>query len=141
VTITGVSGNLTTTTTLKLTLNYGLTLLPSPNTVSVTQGSTGATTVIISPQNAPVNFSVSGLPSGVTASFNQNPVVNNTVLTFTVGATAAVGTSTVTVKGTEDGLTATTTIGLTVDAPADFSLITAPSPVTKENVAAATIVQ
>jgi hypothetical protein len=91
--------------------------MASPNTVSVTQGSTGATTVIITPQNGLVTFSVSGLPSEVTASFNQNPAVNNTVLTFTVGASAAVGTSTITVTGTEDGLTATTTIGLTVTAP------------------------
>jgi hypothetical protein len=111
-------------------LNYGLTLLASPNSVSVAQGNTGATAVIITPQNRPVNFSVSGLPIGVTASFSQNPAVDNTVLTFTVGAAAAVGTSTITVTGTEDGLTATTKIGLTIDPLGNFSLNAAPSPVT-----------
>jgi uncharacterized membrane protein len=130
VTITGTSGVLTTITTLKLTLNYGLTLLASPNSVSVAQGNTGATAVIITPQNRPVNFSVSGLPIGVTASFSQNPAVDNTVLTFTVGAAAAVGTSTITVTGTEDGLTATTKIGLTIGPLGNFSLNAAPSPVT-----------
>ena len=130
VTITGTSGVLTSTTTLKLTLNDGLMLLASPNSVSVAQGSTGATTVIITPQNRPVSFSVSGLPSEVTASFSQNPAVSNTVLTFTVAAGATAGTSTITVTGTEDGLTATTKIGLTIDALGDFSLTAAPSPVT-----------
>jgi hypothetical protein len=65
---------------------------------------------------SPVTFSASGLPSGVKVPFSQNPAVNNTVLTFTVAATAVVGTSTITVTGTEDGLTATTTIGLRVTA-------------------------
>jgi hypothetical protein len=55
--------------------------------------------------------------------------VSNTELTFNVSATATVGTFNVTVTGTEDGLTATTTIALTVKALGDFSLTAQPSPV------------
>jgi uncharacterized cupredoxin-like copper-binding protein len=129
ITITGTSGSLSHTTTVKLTVNPGLGLMATPSSLTVTQGSTGAITVIANPDSSPVTFSISGLPSGVTATFSPNPAVSNTELTFNVSATATVGTFNVTVTGTEDGLTATTTIALTVKALGDFSLTAQPSPV------------
>jgi hypothetical protein len=57
---------------------------------------------------------VSGLPSGVTAKFSSNPALNNSELTFTASSTATEGTFTITVTGLMDGLTASTTITLTV---------------------------
>jgi hypothetical protein len=113
-TITGTSGSLTHTTTLKLTVNPGLTLTASPNRLTITHGNTGATTILIAPQKSLVTLSVSGLPSGVKASFSPNPAINNSALMFTVSGTAATGTFTITVTGTEEGLTATTKITLTV---------------------------
>lgn len=113
-TITGTSGSLTHTTTLKLTVNPGLTLTASPNKLTITHGNTGATTILIAPQKSLVTLSVSGLPSGVTASFSPNPAINNSALMFTVSGTATTGTFTITVTGTEEGLTATTKIMLTV---------------------------
>jgi Pro-kumamolisin, activation domain len=130
ITITGTSGSLSHTTTVKLTVAPGLGLMATPSSLTITQGSTGATTVLANPDSSPVTFSISGLPSGVTASFSPNPAVNNTEVTFKVSATATVGTFNVTVTGTEDGLTATTTIALTVKALGDFSLTAQPSPVT-----------
>jgi VCBS repeat-containing protein len=115
---------------VKLTVAPGLGLMATPSSLTITQGSTGATTVLANPDSSPVTFSISGLPSGVTASFSPNPAVNNTEVTFKVSATATVGTFNVTVTGTEDGLTATTTIALTVKALGDFSLTAQPSPVT-----------
>jgi hypothetical protein len=129
ITITGTSGGLSHTTTVKLTVDPGLALMASPNSLTVTQGSTGSTAVIANPDSYPVTFSISGLPSGVTATFSPNPAVGNTVVTFNVSATATVGTTNITVTGTEDGLTASTTIALTVKALGDFSLTAQPSPV------------
>jgi Pro-kumamolisin, activation domain len=130
ITITGTSGSLSHATTVKLTVDPGLALIATPASLTVTQGSTGATTVIANPDSSPVTFSISGLPSGVTATFSPNPAVENTEVTFKVSATATVGTSNVTVTGTADGLTATTTIAFTVKALGDFSLTAQPSPVT-----------
>ena len=136
VTITGVSGSLTQTTALSLTVNGtpNFTLSPSPNSVTITQGSSGTSTVTITPLNGfsgNVTLSASGLPSGVTASFNPNPATTTSTLTLTASATAATGTVTVTVTGTSGTLTNTTTLSLTVNAPVQsFSLSASPNAVT-----------
>src|SRR5262249_17407540 len=49
------------------------TISASPVTLTITQGSSGSSTISIGPQNGfngSVSFSASGLPSGVTASFD-----------------------------------------------------------------------
>jgi len=61
-----------------------------------------------------VTLAASGLPSGVTAVFATNPTTGSSVLTLTAGSTAAVGSATVTIKGTSGSLTASTTIALTI---------------------------
>ena len=80
VTITGTSGSLTATTTIGLTVgaNPSFALSDSPSTVSLTQGSSGSTTVKVTPANGftgGVTLAASGLPSGVTASFGTNPTL------------------------------------------------------------------
>ena len=57
-----------------------------------------------------VNLSVSGLPSGVTASFSQIPITSGSTLTVTAGSTASVGQYTLTITGTSATETVTTTI-------------------------------
>jgi Abnormal spindle-like microcephaly-assoc'd, ASPM-SPD-2-Hydin len=93
------------------------TLGANPGSVSIAQGSSGATTITVTPQNGfsgNVTLSASGLASGVTAGFNPNPTSTTSTLTFTTSASAATGTSTVTITGTSGSLTATTSVQLTV---------------------------
>lgn len=140
VTITGTSGSLTHTTTISLTVNAApppdFSLSASPSSVSVTQGNSGSSTIIVNPSNGfsgSVTLSASGLPSGVTATFGTNPTTSMSSVTFTASATAATGTSTVTITGTSGSLTHTTTITLTVNSSGgnkDFSISVAPSSLT-----------
>jgi hypothetical protein len=95
--------------------SFSLTAVP--NTVTVSQGSSGASTITVVPQNGfsgSVTLSASGLPSGVTAAFTPNPTTTTSALTLTASATAATGTVTVTITGTSGSLTPTTTLSLTV---------------------------
>ncbi len=64
-----------------------------------------------------VNLSVSGLPSGVTASFAPNPTTGFSTLTLTAGNSVPLGTSTLTITGASGNQTATTTLALAVYTP------------------------
>ena len=121
VTITGTSGSLTHTATVSLTISATATadfsLSASPSTLSVAQGSAGSSTITVNKLNgfsSSVSLSASGLPSGVTASFNPTSTTTTSALTLTAGSTATVGTSTVTITGTSGSLSHSTTISLTV---------------------------
>jgi len=130
VTITGTSGALTHTTTVSLTVNATATpnfaLSTSPASLTVTQGTSGSSTVTETPSGGftgAVTLSASGLPAGVTAAFGTNPTTSTSVVTFTASATATVGTATVTITGTSGALTHTTTIALTINSSAAQQLI------------------
>src|SRR5439155_1473523 len=119
VTITGFSGRLTRTTTISLTVAAApdYTLSASPSSGSVIQGSTGTSTITVSPQNGftgGVNLSARGLPSRLTASFSPNPTTTTSTLTLAASPTATSGTVTVTITGNASGLTRTTTLTLRV---------------------------
>jgi endoglucanase len=94
------------------------TLADSSPSLSIAQGSSGTDTVTVTDAGGftgSVTLAVSGLPSGVTATFGTNPTTGSSVITLTASASAPAGTSTVTVTGTSGALTpATTTIALTV---------------------------
>jgi hypothetical protein len=93
-------------------------LSANPNSVTVTQGKSGTSTITITPSDGfsgSVTLSASGLPSGVTAGFSPNPATTSSTLTLTASATAATGTVTVTIKGVSGSLTNTTTLSLTVN--------------------------
>jgi subtilase family serine protease len=95
------------------------TLSASPSTLSVAQGSSGTSTITVTPVDGfsgSVTLAASGLPSGVTAGFSPNPTSSTSTLTLTVGASAATGTSTITVTGTSGSLSSQTTVQLTVTA-------------------------
>lgn len=95
----------------------GFTLSASPTSVSIAQGTSGTSTITVTPQNGfngSVTLSASGLPSGVTAGFSPNPTTTNSTLTLTASATATTGTFSVTITGTSGTLTATTSVSLTV---------------------------
>jgi subtilase family serine protease len=111
------------------------TLSASPSSLSVTQGSSGTSTISVTDAGGftgSVTLAASGLPSGVTAAFGTNPTTGTSVLTLTASSTATTGTSTVTITGTSGSLTATTTIALTVSATAtpNFTIGASPASVT-----------
>ncbi|WP_246010200.1 metallophosphoesterase [Actinokineospora cianjurensis] len=94
----------------------GFSLSADPATVA--PGGSTTTKVTVSGTGS-ANLSLSGLPSGVTASIQPNPVTAPGAATVTLNATANAtpGTTTVTVSGTAGGQTKTTTFALTVGSP------------------------
>jgi subtilase family serine protease len=121
VTITGVSGALTSSTAIALTIALPptFTLSASPTALSVQKGASGSSTLSLSPQNgfnSTVTVSVSGLPTGVVGSFSAGATPATATLTLTASASAAAGTWTVTVIGKSGSLTKTAAISLTVTA-------------------------
>jgi outer membrane protein assembly factor BamB len=151
VTLTGTSGSLAHTATVSLNVttpaappapaDFSLSL--SPTTATITAGSTTGASIAVnaSAQNGftgNVAISLTGLPSGVTASPSTLTLTpgtpQNIKLTAASGATAA--TSTVTVNATSGSLAHTSAIALTIAAPAsvpppptppDFGLSVAPT--------------
>jgi hypothetical protein len=96
------------------------TLMATPATASIGQGGSAASTITVVPHNGfidPVTFTLSGLPDGVTASFNPAMSTTTTVLTLIASDSAATGNASVTVTGSADSLAPTTPIALTVAAP------------------------
>jgi hypothetical protein len=119
VTITGTSGNLSNGTTISLTVTAapGYTLSASPNSLTISQGASGASTITVTPQGGftgNVSLSASGLSSGLTAAFSPTSTSSTSTLTLTAGSTANTGTVTVTITGKSGSLTKTTTIAVTV---------------------------
>ena len=110
-------------------------LSASSSSLTITQGSNGSSTITVAAQNGfmgSVTLAASGLPNGVTASFNTNPTTATSTLTVTASSTATTGASTVTITGTSGSLSHSTTLALTVNATAtpDFSLSASPSSLT-----------
>jgi hypothetical protein len=103
------------------TTTPNFTLSASPSSLSVKQGTSGSSTITVTPSGGftgSVTLSTSALPSGVTASFGTNPTTSTSTLTFTASSTAPTGTSTITVTGTSGTLSHTTTISLTISSTA-----------------------
>jgi regulation of enolase protein 1 (concanavalin A-like superfamily) len=122
ITITGTSGSLTSSTTIALTVNAApdFALSAAPSSVSLTQGSSGVSTITVTLQNGltgSVALTASGVPSGVNAFFNPASTTGTSTLTLAASSTAATGGFTVTVTGTSGSLTHTASITLTVTAP------------------------
>ena len=142
VTITGIGGGLTETTPLSLTVTSGtepgFTLSASPTSVSITAGGSGTsslTTTIAGGFNSAISFSATGLPSGVTASFNPStiaaPGAGSSSLTFSSTASASAGTYSIVVTGTGGGVTHTVAISLTVaTVSSSFTLSASPASLT-----------
>jgi hypothetical protein len=110
-------------------------LSASPTSLTVTQGSSGTSTISTSVSNgfnSSVALSISGLPSGVTASFTPTSIAapgsGSSTLTFTASSTATTGTFNTTVTATGGGLTHTTTIPLTVNAATSPNFTISASP-------------
>ena len=124
-TVYGTSGTQTAITTPTLSVYKPTFTIYSSGNVTLGQGTATTTYVGVTSQygfTGSVTMSVSGLPSGVTASFSPNPTTGNSQLTLTASSTAALGQYPLTITGTSGGVTATTSLTLGVYAPT-FSLM------------------
>src|SRR5215813_12462431 len=121
VTINGTGGGLTRSTQLNLTISQApdLSLTATPSSLTVNRGASVVSTIAVTRIGGftgSVAFSASGLPSGVTASFNPTSTTGtSSALTLTASSSAAVGAAIITVTGTGGGLTRTTSLSLTVN--------------------------
>ena len=96
--------------------DFGLSA--SPASLSLTQGASASSVIGISVSggfSGSVSLSASGLPSGVTASFNPTTAKSTSTVTFTASTGAVTGPAAVTITGLSGTLTHTTVISLTVN--------------------------
>jgi hypothetical protein len=139
VTVTGVSGATSHSTTLTLAVQGPAAFTVSASNLvpaTVNAGNSATSTVTVTSQNgfnAAVSLACpSGLPANATCSFSPasvTPAANGTAtatLTLATKAATPVGASTVTVTGTSNALSASTTLALNVAAATDFSMTASP---------------
>jgi Pro-kumamolisin, activation domain len=131
VTIKGTSGNVSRNLVLALTVTPppSFTLVATLPSLNVVQGTSNTATVAIAALygfNAPVAFSASGLPAGVTATFG-NVTAGRVAVTFAASSTAATGLATVTIKGTSGSVKGQATVTLYVVPAPTFTLSASPA--------------
>jgi hypothetical protein len=110
VTITGTSGKITSSATFTLTIGSPNFTFSGPGTLNIGQGASATAFLYINPLNGftgNANLSVSGLPSGVTASFSPNPTNGSSLLTLTASNSSPLGTHILTVTASYGKLTQT----------------------------------
>ncbi len=108
----------------QLVLNWGVPdfSISGPASATVQQASSvpvTITTTVFAGFSAPLSLSATGLPSGVTVSFNPSsisaPGDGTSTVTITASANAPVGTVSITVTATGEGKSHSTTLGLTIN--------------------------
>jgi hypothetical protein len=129
--ITAVIGTGTTTGLIRVTTPDGtaasansftvtvpdFAISASPSAQAVPLGKSGTYTVTISPMSGfagSVALSVTGLPSGATATFSPSSTTSSSTLTVQVAHNARLTTSTLTIRGTSGSLNHTTTAVLQI---------------------------
>ncbi|HEY6849260.1 MAG TPA: hypothetical protein VI320_24050 [Terracidiphilus sp.] len=131
VTVTGTSGSATHATTIAVVIpRPGFSLSPSPSSLSVLAGGSGASSTIsvaaTNGFNSPVALTVSGLPAQTSAIVSRASGGGASTVLFAAASGAAPGTYELTVTGTSGTLTATTTVALTVPGPLSISVTQPP---------------
>ena len=129
VTVKATGGGVTATQNVALAVEVPtFTLATGAASASVTAGSTASITVSTTVSNgfkSAISLSASGLPKGVTAKFSPtsmaSPGNGTSTLTLTAASTTLGGTYTVTVGGSGGGVSASSTVKLTVVGP-NFTL-------------------
>jgi CSLREA domain-containing protein len=130
-TITGGSGCRTHTATATLAVNAAAADFKLWATPALQASSNGSYTVFTSPMNGfsnNVSLSISGLPTGATASFSPAAISGgsgSSTASVTCPASTAAGTYPLTITGASGGLAHSTTVNLVVNGPANFSLAAA----------------
>lgn len=130
------------------TSSPSFTVSTSPASVSVVQGSSGASTItaaISGGFDSAIALSATGQPMGVTVTFSPTSIAapgsGTSTATLAVASTTATGTYTITVTGVGGGVTQTTTISLTVTSSvsADFTISASPIAITEAQGATGTV--
>jgi len=122
-TITGTSGSLSHSASVTLIVNAAasdFTLSASPSSATVTVGNGTSYTASVGAGNcflATVSFSVSGVPTGASATFNPTSIngSGSSTLSISTTSTASTGTFTLTITGTSGSLTHSSTVSLTIN--------------------------
>ena len=92
-------------------------LTASPTSLTIAVGKSGNSTITVIPFAGftdSVTLDASGLPDGVTATFNPNPATTTSTLTLTAASTATLGTATITITGTSGALSHQVSLQLAV---------------------------
>jgi uncharacterized membrane protein len=126
ITITGVSGSLTHSTTVSLSV-ADFTISATPASQTVPAGSATNYTVNIGNVNGfsgTITFNVTGLPAGTTAAFNPTSVssLGSSTMTITTSASTPPGTNVLTISGTSGSVSHSTTVTLVVTAAGPVNL-------------------
>jgi alpha-tubulin suppressor-like RCC1 family protein/uncharacterized membrane protein len=136
VTITASGGGKTHTTSVSLRIvpPPDFTLSASPRSLSVAQGNSGLvtlTTTALNDFNSEVSLSASGLPAGVTTTFDPPSIAapgsGTSGLTLSADPSTAIGIYAVSITATGGGRTHTTTVSLRIVLPPDFVLAASPA--------------
>jgi hypothetical protein len=138
-TITATGGSVTKTTALTLNV-VGFRLTASTSSVTIAQGGNSKINLSATPQGsfkATVALSISKVPSGMTATFSSpNLALNgNVILTVGVTGNATVGTYSLTVTGTANGVIQTVPISLTVKSSTKSAVASEPGNTNSANLA------
>ena len=122
-------------TTTAVTQDF--TIAASPTTLSVARGSNGNVSIAITRTGGftgAVALTASGLPSGVTASFNPASATGtSSTLTLTASSTATTGAATITITGTSGTTSRTASVALTVTTPGGDGSVTVTPAVTSSS--------
>jgi subtilase family serine protease len=120
ITVQGKSGSTTETTSVTLTvISAGsFTLSASPNTITISRGTSGTSTITAKVSggfDSTITLSATG-ESNLTVTFNPTTIAGagTSIMTVSAGKLATEGTRTITVVGTGGGLKAGTTVTVTV---------------------------
>ncbi|HEY3863716.1 MAG TPA: protease pro-enzyme activation domain-containing protein [Verrucomicrobiae bacterium] len=111
---------------LAMTLANDFTLYGAPASIVLTAGGKAATYLMAGPVGAfsgSVNLTVSGLPTGVTASFNPSASSTGSILTLTSVSAALPSSTNIAIAGTLSGLVHNVNVNLSVVAPVPGSTL------------------
>ncbi|HEY4886906.1 MAG TPA: pre-peptidase C-terminal domain-containing protein [Myxococcales bacterium] len=132
-TVTGTAPSATHSTTVTLAIrDFSIAVSPSSATVAAGQSTNyTVTTTALNGSTQSIALSVSGLPTGVTGSFNPGSVTagGSSTLTLTAAASAPAATATFTVTGSSAPTTHTATATVTVTTPSGDTQISNGVPV------------
>jgi PKD repeat protein len=132
------NGGLSSTTQTRTITVADFSLSATPSSMTVASGGNADYTATVTPAfgfNGTVTFSVTGLPSGASASFTPASVVGSgtTTMTVTTLATTLAGTYPLTIRGTSGSVTRTAAVTLVVTPVGDFTIAVSPASATVNN--------
>jgi hypothetical protein len=151
ITLTGTdaSGIQNATYSLTVTLPPTLTLTAAAPSVAVVQGNSSTVSLTATTGGSfsgNITFSVTGLPSGVTAAWSANPITtasgastNKETLTLTAATSAKVANTNIVVTAAGDGLVSNQSVTLQAQQAPGFTLAVSPTSVQMQSLSTATL--